>query len=65
MASVKCAATKEMALRLAWYVSKFGGIPEAEQVTLGRLATFGGKSASGSDLLTSAREIEDYFCQLG
>ena len=65
MGSVKKAATKAMALRLAWYLSKFGGIPEDEQASLFRLATFGRKSTSDSDLLSSANEIEDYICQLG
>jgi len=65
MGSVKNAATKEMVLRLAWYVSKFGGIPEDEPAALFRLATFGRKSTSDGDLISSAIEIDDYFCQLG
>lgn len=55
-------ALKEACLRLAWYVTRYGGIPEKEQI---RLALFAdGFRRDEEGLVALAHELEQHFAEM-
>lgn len=52
---------KELALRLAWYIDRYGDIPETQLTKLWRAATLGQKDQDSVRLLALADEILEYF----
>jgi hypothetical protein len=54
-------ALQEAAIRLAWYLKKFGGMPDLEIGKLALAARGLQRSTETDELLAQAREIKDYL----
>jgi hypothetical protein len=52
---------KELALRLAWYMDRYGEIPERDLIKLWGAATLGRKDEEAKRILSLADEILEYF----
>lgn len=52
---------KEMAIRLAWYFDRYGGIPTSDQVVLARIANGFLQDDNSERLRELANEITEYF----
>ena len=52
---------KELALRLAWYMERYGEIPQGDQAKLWNAATLGRKDEETERITALADEILEYF----
>jgi hypothetical protein len=52
---------REMAIRLAWYIDRYGGIPEPELIKLFRAATLGRKDEEAERIAELADQILEHF----
>ena len=57
-------ALKESCIRLAYYVQRFGGIPEVDQRRLAVVATLGRGSDEFLRIKDLAGELREYFLQM-
>ncbi len=52
---------KELALRLAWYIDRYGEIPRSDIIKLWGAATLGRKDEDAERITALAEEILEYF----
>ncbi len=52
---------KELALRLAWYIDRYGEMPQRELIKLWGVATLGKKDEEAQRIVALADEILEYF----
>ena len=52
---------KELAIRLAWYIDRYGEIPKSDMVKLWGNATLGRKDEQAERIFALADEILEYF----
>jgi|GEM_PF-6461887 hypothetical protein len=52
---------KELALRLAWYIDRYGEIPERDMIKLWGAATLGRKDDEAERITALADDVLEYF----
>jgi hypothetical protein len=52
---------KELALRLAWYIDRYGEIPERDMIQLWGAATLGRKDDEAERITALADDVLEYF----
>ena len=52
---------KELAIRLAWYIDRFGEMPQRDMIKLWGAATLGHKDEEAERITALADEILEYF----
>ncbi len=56
---------RELAVRLAWYIDRYGEIPERELIKLWGAAAIGRKDEETERILALADEILEYLKSIG
>ncbi len=52
---------RELAIRLAWYMDRYGEIPQRDQIKLWVATTLGRRDEEGQRITALADEILEYF----